>query len=247
LTSQIDLLAALQDIDQRIQTKGYMLQELRQQTTAILSEIDAKEREAAEQQQHIAQLETQRRSSELQLREEEDKIKEKRVRLNRIRNERELQALRREIDLMKEANGKLEEDTIQLLEQIEQAQTNLTRTRTQIEELRAKIENESAQVALRAAALEEELRLEDNERVKLASRIDADLCARYERIFAKRGGLAVVEIRAGTCQGCHMRIPPHMGNQILSNVQQHTGVIFHCPHCGRILLWKLEQEAPPSM
>ena len=247
MTSQIDLLAALQDIDQRIQTKGHTLQELRQQTTAILSEIDAKEREAEEQQQHLAQLETQRRSSELQLREEEDKIKEKRVRLNRIRNERELQALRREIDLMKEANGKLEDDTIQLLEQIEQAKANLTLTRGQIEGLQAKMEAESAQVVARVAALEEDLQREDNERGKLASRIDADLCARYERIFAKRGGFAVVEIRAGTCQGCHMRIPPHMGNQILSNVQQNTGVIFHCPHCGRILLWKLEQEAPSSV
>ena len=35
MTSQIDLLAALQNIDQRLQTKGHTLQELRQQTTQM--------------------------------------------------------------------------------------------------------------------------------------------------------------------------------------------------------------------
>jgi hypothetical protein len=244
LASQIELLTALQEIDQRLQKKEQSLQELRQQTTAILSEIDVKERQVEEKQQQIVQLEASRRATELQLREEEDKIKEKRVRLNRIRNDRELQALRREIDSMKEANSKLEDEGIQLLEQIEREKTNLSQTRASIEELKAKIDTEATQVSAQMAALEEERQRERNERERIAALIDVDLRVRYERIFAKRGGMAVVEIRAGTCQGCHMRIPPQMGNQILSNIQQHTGVIFHCPHCGRILVSKLEQDPP---
>ena len=123
MASQIELLAALQEIDQRLQKKGQTLEELRQRTTAILSEINDKEREAAEQQQRVTESEVARRTAESQLREEEEKIKEKRVRLNRIRNERELQALRREIDSMKEANSKLEDDVLQLLERIEQEKT----------------------------------------------------------------------------------------------------------------------------
>jgi predicted nucleic acid-binding Zn-ribbon protein len=168
------------------------------------------------------------------------------VRLNRIRNERELQALRREIDIMKEANGQLEDDALRLLEQIEQEKTRLTQTCAEIDALSARVNQGAAHVEAQGASLEEEIRRERDEREKISSNIDADLCARYERIFAKRGGIAVVEIRSGTCQGCHMHIPPHMGNQIRSNVQQNTGVIFHCPHCGRILYWKMEQGNAPS-
>ena len=197
-----------------------------------------------EQQQQIAQLEASRRAAELHLREEEDKIKEKRVRLNRIRNDRELQALRREVDSMKEANSQLEDETIQLLEQIEREKKILSETNTQIDELKAKVAAETAQVNTHIATLEEEHKLELNEREKIAALVGVELRTRYERIFAKRGGMAVVEIRSDTCQGCHMRIPPQMSNQILSNVQQNTGVIFHCPHCGRILLRKLEQGSP---
>jgi len=244
LASQIELLAALQEIDQRLQKKEQALQELRQQTTTMLSEIEATERQAEEQQQRIAQLETDRRSAEMNLREEEDKIKEKRVRLNRIRNDRELQALRREIDSMKEANSQLEDETIQLLEQIEREKLALVETNTKIDELKAKVATEATQVDTHIATLEKERKLELDEREKIAALVGVELLTRYERIFAKRGGMVVVEIRADTCQGCHMRIPPQMSNQILSNVQQNTGVIFHCPHCGRILLRKIEQESP---
>jgi len=246
LVSQIELLAALQEIDQRLQRKEQDLQELHQQTTAILAEIDTKERQVEEQQRMITQLEASRRATELQLRGEEDKIKEKRVRLNRIRNDREMQALRHEIDSLKEANSKLEDDGLQLLEQIDREKNNLLQTHTEIESLKGGVETETAQLNAQIAALEEERQLERGERGKVAALIDADLRTRYERIFAKRGGMAVVEIRSDTCQGCHMRIPPQMSNQILSNVRQNTGVIFHCPHCGRILLRKLEQEAPPG-
>ena len=148
---------------------------------------------------------------------------------------------------MKEANSKLEDDVLQWLERIEREKDILMQTQTQVEGLKAQIETASAQIAVEVATLEEELRLEQSDRDKLAMQVDADLCARYERIFAKRSGLAVVEIRAGTCRGCHMRIPPHMDNQILSNVQQNTGMIFSLSSLWANLLRKLEPEAPPSV
>lgn len=242
MPTQIDLLAALQQIDQRLQQHEHSLQELRQQVAASVSQVEIKQREVEAQQQRMRELKTRQRAVEGQLREEEDKIKEKRVRRNRIRNDRELGMIDREIALLKETNGKLEDEALLLLEQLEQEKTRLSQTGAQIEELKARSERESTQVAGQIATLEEEARHERGEREKLTRLISADLCARYERLFAKRGGLAVVDIRASTCQGCHMHIPPHMCNQIRSNVQQNTGTIFHCPHCGRILLWRMEQE-----
>jgi hypothetical protein len=242
LATQIDLLAALQEIDQRLQHKERALLELRQQAAVAVAQLEAKQREAEERQRRITELETNHRVIERRLREEEDKIKEKRVRLNRVRNERELLAMRREVETMKEANGKLEEEALRLLEQLDQEKKLLADSQTHIAELQAQITQETTQVGAQIATLEEETQRERGERERMIHLIDADLRARYERIFARRGGVAVVEIRAGTCQGCHMHIPPHMGNQIRSNVEQNTGVIFHCPHCGRILYWRAVPE-----
>ncbi len=246
MATQIDLLASLQEIDQRLQRKEHSLQELRQQVAATVAQIETKEREAEERQRRINELEISHQAVEERLREEEEKIKEKRVRLNRVRNERELLAMRREVETIKEANGKLEDESLNLLEQIDQEKALLLQTSAQIEELKNRIAQETSRVEAQVATLEAEARLERGEREKITHLVDADLCARYERLFAKRGGMAVVEIRAGICQGCHMRIPPQMGNQILSNVQQNTGVIFHCPHCGRILYWRVASEDPPN-
>jgi len=238
LSTKIELLATLQDIDQRLRQKEQSLEELRQQLASLIGTVDAKAQEAQAQQQRIADLELRRRENERQLKEEEAKIKEKRVRQNRIRNDRELMAVRREIELMKEANGKLEEDGIHILDQLAQEQVRLAQTEAQAEELKAILATETARVETAIAALETEAQQERQERAAGARAIDADLCSRYDRIFAKRGGIAVVELRSDTCQGCYMRIPPQMSNQIRSSVQQQGETIFHCPHCGRILYWR---------
>jgi predicted nucleic acid-binding Zn-ribbon protein len=243
---QIDLLATLQQIDQRLQQKERDLQELRQQVMALSDQKATKEREAEEQHQRIATLETSHRAAERQLREEEEKIKEKHFRRNRIRNQRELDLLTMEVTSLREAKGKLEEEILALMEQIEQERSRLTQTYADIEALTTRITQETTQVETQIATLEQETQQERGEREKIVRSVDADLCARYERIFAKRGGLALVEIRAGTCQGCHMRIPPHMCNQIQSNYLQQNGVIFQCPHCGRILYWRMVPEETPE-
>lgn|GEM_PF-3814819 len=247
MSTPIDLLAALQEIDQRLRQKELSLQELRQQISAIASAVDSKQHEADAQRLRLTELESRHREVELQLKEEEGKIKEKRVRQNRIRNERELMAVRREIELMKEANEKIEEEGIRLLEQIEQEKSHLTQTQSEIEELKGKMAEEARRVETQIVSLESEAQQERTEREKFAREIDADLCARYERIFAKRGGVVVVEIRSDTCQGCYMRIPPHMSNQIRSSAQVQATTIFHCPHCGRMLHWRQAPEGESAV
>jgi len=243
LATQIELLAALQEVDQRLQHKERALRDLRQQVAVIVAQMEKKQEEVEEQQRRITETEVTHQAMEKRLREEEEKIKEKRVRLNRVRNERELLAVRREVETMKEANGKLEEEALRLLEQFDQEKKLLADSRAQIVELQNRIAQETAQVGAEIATLEEEIRHERGERERMTHLVDADLCARYERIFAKRGGVVIVEILAGSCQGCHMHIPPHMRNQIRSNIEQNTGVLFHCPHCGRILYWRAAAES----
>jgi hypothetical protein len=65
------------------------------------------------------------------------------------------------------------------------------------------------------------------------------LITRYELIFARRGGTAVVEVTGGICQGCYMNIPPQLWNEIIRSEKVNL-----CPSCQRILYYKpaMEQE-----
>jgi len=75
-------------------------------------------------------------------------------------------------------------------------------------------------------------------RTELVQTVDGDLRRKYEMIFSRRGGLAVVEIRSGTCQGCRMRVPPQLFNEIQRNHEQ----VILCPSCQRMLYWRAEAE-----
>lgn len=237
MATQVDLLASLQEVDQRIRQKEKEIHELRQQAAALLEEAQIKEREIQEQRQRLAAWEARHRELEGQLNQEENRIKDKRMRLYRIRNERELQALRHEIDLTKEGSARLEEEILTLLEQIEQGRTQLRQLEEGVAASHTLVAAERARREKQVATLQAETQHDRRERDSIAAGIDARLRQQYERIFSRRGGVAVVEVQASTCQGCHMHIPAQMCNEI-----QTGRSIFLCPHCSRILYWRQVQE-----
>jgi predicted nucleic acid-binding Zn-ribbon protein len=63
------------------------------------------------------------------------------------------------------------------------------------------------------------------------------LITRYELIFARRGGTAVVEATGGICHGCYMNIPPQLWNEIIKSEKVNL-----CPSCQRILYHKPAME-----
>ncbi len=237
MATQIDLLASLQEVDQQIQDKEKRARTLKQRMAALLSEAQSKESQLQEYRQQVEGWEARYQELAGQLSQEEKKLKEKRSRLYRIRSERELQAQRYEIDLAKEYHSHLEEETLVLMEQVEQGRTQLQQMEEEVASLRTLAQKEKAELEKVLATLQAEIQQQQQERQRIAAKIDTNLLQQYERIFSRRGGIAVVSVQAGTCQGCHMHIPPQMCNEI-----QAGRSIFLCPHCSRILYWSQTQE-----
>ena len=61
----------------------------------------------------------------------------------------------------------------------------------------------------------------------------------YDSLVGKRG-YAVAPVVKGTCQGCHVAMPPQLNN-ILARMQS----IETCPRCGR-LVYRKEMLEPPA-
>ena len=237
VTNEIERLAALQEMDRRAKEKRELL-------AALTRDIDERKEGIARQRSELeslqvehAALEAQRVELDAKLGVEETRIKDSRMRLNRIRNERELMAMRREIDLAKEANKQLEEQLIAIMEQLEALGTRATEAKETLAGLEADAERQLAEWRERSAGLQQEIDLIGTERTVVAQGLTSSLRAKYEQIFARRGGTAVVEVRNGTCQGCHMNVPPQLFNEL----QKHRDVRL-CPNCHRILFWRPEPQ-----
>jgi predicted nucleic acid-binding Zn-ribbon protein len=237
LVSDIDRLAALQEVDTR-------LKERRDRMTALVAEADGVDRELASHRQAVATLtserdtlETRRGEMDRQLELSGFKIRDNRMRMNRVRNSVELLALQREIDLTKEANTQVEDEVLRMMETLETLVAQLAAAQAALTELEARAAQVISERRAEAAALRAELKAEAGQREALAQGMDPSLRTKYEQIFERRGGSAVVAALAYMCTGCRMQIPPQFYNEL-----QKFRDIRQCPNCHRILYWRPPAE-----
>jgi predicted nucleic acid-binding Zn-ribbon protein len=230
-------LAALQDIDRRLKDR-------RDRMNALAGEADGFELELARKRQTVVTLTAERDSLELrrvemdrQLELSGVKIRDNRMRMNRIRNSTELLALQREVDLSKEANAQTEDELIRVMETLEVLAAQLTAAAEELQTIESQAAETVAERRAQAAALRQEVEAEIGARDALASGMDPQLRSKYEMIFDRRGGNAVVAAVDGICTGCRMRIPPQFYNELLKFRD-----IRQCPNCHRILFWRAPVE-----
>jgi hypothetical protein len=237
LPSQIEVLAALQLVDQSLRAKTLEVDES-ERRVAVLEESFATQTAAttAARQERDA-LGTRQRDLEGRLQAAEAKMKDRRMRITRIRNEKELGMAKREVDLLKEETTQLETELMAVMEQAEAANAKLAGLEEELARVAAERDAQAAALRATVDRLSSEIERDKAQRTEIVQTVDGELQRKYEMIFSRRGGLAVVEIRGGTCQGCRMRIPPQLFNEI-----QRKERVIPCPNCQRMLYWRSEGE-----
>ncbi|HEY8514228.1 MAG TPA: C4-type zinc ribbon domain-containing protein [Candidatus Binatia bacterium] len=235
MESLIEILASLQEIDRRNRERELELAELERQSSELQERLASKRQQVEAARVEAGNTNGRRRQLEEQLQNEERKIKERRMRLNRIRNDKELMVAQREIELTKEANSRLEEELLTLLEQSEAVDGGLREAEAELKELEERIAKHEEHARARIAQLRAEIDGDRGVRDGLASKLNVSVRKRYEQVFARRGGVAVVEVRHGICLGCNMRVPPQLYIEIQKRRDVHV-----CPSCQRILFTRSE-------
>jgi len=238
LGNQIELLVDLQTVDQQLRERTEAIDTLHRQVADLDAEFEEQRKILETCRAERMALEARRRELEGALADEESKMKDRRMRLSRIRNEKEAAAVRREIEVGKEGNQKLEEELLALFESLEGVGARERELQGTFDTLQQRRTEEHADVDRQVASLSDGLTEARERREQLAAAVDNDLRRQYETIFVRRRGVAVVEVRAGSCLGCHMRVAPQLFNEIQRNQR-----VVSCPNCNRILYWRPEPVA----
>ena len=233
--NQVELLVSLQVVDQQLRERTEAIDALQQGLAGIESELAAQRKLLDACRAERAELEARRRELQGALDDEESRMKDRRMRLNRIRNEKEASAVRREIEVGKEGNQKIEEDLLIVYEALDTVTARETELQKDYDAIEVRRAEQQAKVDTEVATLSAGLDEARQRRDELAATIDSELRRQYEAIFVRRRGLAVVEVRGGTCQGCHMRVAPQLSNEIQRNQR-----VIVCPNCHRILYARAE-------
>jgi uncharacterized protein len=233
LPTQIELLAALQEVDLSLSENTRVVDDGRARVAALDEALAARRAELEAATRTVEVHEARQRELEAQVADLETRLKDRRMRIARIRNERELAVVRHEIEVLKEESSAHETELLELFDRIEG--TRGVRDAAQAAHDQVVAERDEAVAALEATVerVRDAIARDEARRAELAGHVDDELQRRYRMIFDRRGGLAVVAVRDGICQGCHMGVPPQLYNQVLRNEQ-----VCLCPSCQRIIFVK---------
>ena len=233
LHAQIEILASLQTVDREIKEQTGLKQGLLSELQTREREIQAKQKEVDALTAACAEKEKLRADKDRVFQDEGKKAMDKRMRMNRIKNSKELQALQREIDLMRQSNGDLEEELIKIMQEIDAIKTSIQGKEAEMAALREAWQSQQQELEGQIRGIDQAVSEALSRRQSIAANLARDLISRYELIFSRRGGTAVVEVAGGICQGCFMNIPPQLSNEIIRSDKIHL-----CPSCQRIVYVK---------
>jgi predicted nucleic acid-binding Zn-ribbon protein len=227
-----------------LQILDRQLQELEGKLSTVASRVEEIRTETQTSQAELAKLTDDEKQSaavrkklEKELAEGEARIRNRRMRINLVRNDKELQALNHEVDALKENNQRLEAEVLAMMEGVDARAARIKELTELVEEGGKELVAAEKEIAAEIEELKSAISKQKRERAGVAGEIERSLLQRYDMIFSRRQGLAVALVKGGTCQGCRVRIPPQLYNEIQKHLQIHF-----CPNCQRILYHEIPAE-----
>jgi predicted nucleic acid-binding Zn-ribbon protein len=199
---------------------------------AGLARVD---RELATLGQQVHELEVTQRRLEDEVATVETKAAAESKKLNSgtITAPRELQALSEEVDSLGRRKRSLEDELLEVMEKAEPLVADVDRLTGERTGLAAEVERLQAVIGDREREIDAEIAEVIAARANAASSIPDDLLARYEKLRAKLGGVAVARLDGDRCTGCHVSLP---AMEVDAARHAPTDAVIIHEDCGRILV-----------
>ncbi len=223
-------LIELQKIDKAI----FDLKKEHDEAPGRLAQIDAT---SAEMKAHLKGLEENRqkmlldqKKKEGDLAAREEEIKKAQGQLGQLKTNKEYQAKLAEIESLKADQSVIEEEILNLMEAVEAAKPPIETERQRLTEEEKNFAQQRAALNGRVKQIEAEVQHLEAKRKVAAAGVENTMLQHYEHILHGRWSVAIVPVKEGSCQGCHMLIPP----QVINEIRMHEKLIS-CETCTRIL------------
>ena len=190
----------------------------------------------------LGETETWRKSQQEMIDRDRDQLKAAQAKLQQSKNSKEFGAASREVENKRKSITDRETELKKVTETVAQSTAQFTARDADVQKLRDQLAASEAAMADQVAELDRMLSEAKTARDAARNSVEKSWLKTYDSLSAKRG-YAVAPVIKGTCQGCHMALPPQLNN-ILARMES----IETCPRCGRLVYRKefLEPPAPDA-
>jgi hypothetical protein len=229
----------------QLQTFDAKVRELQSAATQLPAKLDPLRRDLAKLQgmldierAKLAETESWRKGHQDMIDRDREAMKSAQSKLQASKNSKEFSAASREVENKRKSASDREVELKKVLEQITATNVQLTARDADVQKLRDQLAESEAGMADQIGTIDAALTEAKVARDAARANVDKVMLKTYDSLAAKRG-YAVAPVIKGTCQGCHMALPPQLNN-ILARMES----IETCPRCGR-LVYRKELLEPP--
>jgi len=233
LKQLIDLAQVDKDIDAfepQIEEANYNYEAALAKTQSIESDIENLTNE-------IKAEEVKHAKNELHLAELSQKLEDNSKKSGDVKTEREMKSLQLEEEIAKEQVTFANEEIARLEKIIELKKEQIETATVTLQELSTNLENVKADVDKKLEIINKERQNVFVEKEKLLGTVNQKGLAFYQKIRRWAKNTTVVPVEDHACMGCHMLINDKVYSEVIRAEEIAT-----CPHCGRILFMKANEE-----
>ena len=237
MNPDLQTLIELQRLDTTIAELESEIQSLPQKIAQVESQLSEHIQAVEASKKRLADNQRSRRKRENEIAAFRDKVSHYKDQSFEVKTNEQYRALLHEIEYHEAEVRKLEDEMLVEMIDSEALEKQLREAERSLAEERSRTEQEIAAARQRQQQDEVELNTARARRAESQGRLTPDVYQVYERVARFRKGLAVVEVRNGTCGACHVHLRPQAYAIARTNSQ-----IVVCESCGRILYSMPEPE-----
>jgi predicted nucleic acid-binding Zn-ribbon protein len=242
LKDQLLALLQLQTIDTKVKELEAAIRALPQKLDPARRDLAKLESMVAAERARLGETDVWRKQQEEALARDRDAMKLAQSKLGGTRTGKEFNAATREVDFKRKAIAERETELKKVIEALTTTSSQAGAHDKDVDDLRSHIASEQTGVDSKVGELQAEVAKVSEGRGELRARIEPGWLKTYDSLTTKRG-YAVSPVIKGSCQGCHMKLPPQLNN-ILARLES----LEVCPRCGRIIYREdtLAPAPPPA-
>ena len=153
--------------------------------------------------------------------------------LSAVKTNREYTAMQHEIEAAQRDLGIVEEKVLERMMEADTVAVEVKQAEGALASQKNAIEAEKKTLADELATVEASLKKASDAKAELVAQTDPALIARFEQVARARKGIALSRATYdGLCTACHVRLRPHVFQQIRTNDS-----IIQCDSCQRIMYY----------
>lgn len=232
MQEQLKHLVELQILENKKAALLRSRQEAPQRLAALDTEFARFESEYLLKKADLEHTQKMHRSVERDVAEMEAKIARSKQRMHDVKTNREYQAMLKEIEDLKAEIAGREDQALEWMEKIEALSGEVREMERDVERRRAELEQQKVAVEAETDAVNAKIAELEAQQEEIRRLIDPPLLKRWEFLVSRQRGIAVAAVQNGTCQICHLNLPPQRFIEL-----QRDETILNCPHCHRFIYW----------